>query len=32
MVDPSTNQTINFKYEEYAVNFYDEIKAIWRNL
>ena len=26
MVDPSTNQTINFKYEEYAVNFYDEIK------
>ena len=26
MVDPSTNQTINFKYEEYAVNFYDAIK------
>jgi hypothetical protein len=26
MVDPSTNQTINFKYEKYAVNFYDEIK------
>ena len=26
MVDPSTNQTINFKYEKYAISFFDEIK------
>jgi len=26
MFDASTNQTIDFEYEEYAVNFYDEIK------
>lgn len=26
MFDASSNQTINFEYEEYTVNFYDEIK------